>query len=231
MAKNIPSIFHVKGTIMGFTFVESKAGSQYVRAARGTYKKAKCNKALTANYKRTAFINATAKKVYDVLKIFSGNFRGYKLWQEMLKRFLKSASDEIPSLVTGLKNLEINKTYSFERLVPVPAITIHCTKQRLRATLAPDNHPIFGKDRTEADCYYYELMVIFFDGKGNPVYDSAWSEWIKLNENLPAGYEFLFNRPAKTVCWLLCLKLEAGLQEQVVGLFWGKGMRIIESGI
>ncbi len=210
-------------------YVKSSIYTPHKRAARGTYTKAALNAVVQQNANRTKLLNRAAKPIHDALKACCDDFKGNQLWQEMLGRLRRSHSNKLPELLQQLEGLEINKNYPLERLVALPKVSVANSRTELTVGLTAVSHLLTGK--RQADCYYYEVLVIF-TGKRSSFYtiETTATEWIDIHDPLPE-FEIAFKKPAGAGCYVLCVSLQAGKDEKPIEAFASQGMRMMGSGL
>lgn len=228
MARNRSPIFKLQGTIYDLTFVESKAYGSHTRAPRGTHKEAECNETLTRNYKRTSVLNAAGSPVNRALKQACGNFIQRNLWEKILSRMRTCKSNEVVELLGTLEGLELNECYALKRFGDPVRTEVKKGQKNLEVLLHRTEHPLFER-KLKADCYYYELTIIWISKENQYTTESMKTEWISMADP-PSSYAFAFKKPKAAQFYLLCLKLQAGKEQRVKDVFPAMGARIIESG-
>ncbi len=227
MAKNISSVVKLQGTLKDTVFVHSKVYGDHVRTLRGSKKEAVVNEVLQGNALRTAAINAAAKQVHDLLKVYGGNFKEGQLWPELLSRMRRSKTNEFVDLLKQTEGLELNRAYVLERLISPATVEVVADEQGLSVKVGGSAVPNFKK---EIDCYYYEVCVFSFtDAKAEEAYGIAKSRWIYLKDS-PEEEVFSFEKPAGSVYYAVCLKLQAGTGCVEREAFDAMGIRVVGVG-
>ncbi|MCU7547554.1 hypothetical protein OCK74_00435 [Chitinophagaceae bacterium LB-8] len=230
MAKIVPSLISLQGTLYDVTHVNSKSYPAHTRAVRGTYKRAICNSVLEQNSMLTSLLNKAAKPVHDALKQLAGPFKQRDLWQQLLSRMRSASSPTLSGLYRTLESLEINKAYPLGRRVPVPQVVVRSDKEGLILNMTAIGHPVFGK-KVKAEQYCYELFVLWMNKDGQLCgIEHTGTEWIQLSAPVPIC-EFWIDHPTDGQYYILCLKLQAGQAEKEVESFAGMGMRIVGTGL
>jgi hypothetical protein len=208
--------------------VRSKAYGKHLRAARGSHTKATVNKSLQQHASRTALLNKTAKPVHDAITAWAGIFKHGRLWPQLLSKLRSSEQNKLPVLLQQLVDTEINIKYPANRFGNLPAIAAHCSNKKLLINMAVTMAPYIGN--AKADCYYYELMVLFMGARMlQPVTVTAETEWIHAADALPQ-FEMEFDIPARATCYLICLGVRIGEDDVVIETFATEGRQIVLSG-
>jgi hypothetical protein len=92
--------------------VKSRTYGKHIRAARGSKTTATVNDVLSAHAEKTNTLNAAAKTVHDLLKLYSDIFREGQLWQNILSRMRKAKHTDFEELLYTLNGLELNSRYA-----------------------------------------------------------------------------------------------------------------------
>jgi len=205
-------------------YVNSHTYGKHTRAARGSKTPVTVNDVLASHAKKTGAINAAAKAVYDVLKLYSGNFREGQLWQHILSRMRKAKSMDPEDLFLSLDEMEINSRYALKRFGNEPMFTIENKKKQLQIEMKPFMPPHLNKND---DSYQYELIILLFNSKGACVHHEAeQTKWFKGKEK-PDMQVFNFQKPANAKHYLLCLHLQGGKNGIATGTFGSRGMAVM----
>jgi hypothetical protein len=206
MAKIERGLIRLQGTIHDLTFVNSKAYRAHVRAPRGTYRKAKCNAALTRNFQRTAVLVRTAKPVFEALKETGKDCRESFLWQHIMSRFRKCESNQPVRLLQMLEGLELNRKYPllplFDGSLKVTTVT---EEKKILVTITADCHPSALKKVTD---YRFAVQLLYcYESRKVFSSESQFTDWISMNDKAAAPS---FSFPERTaLCCLVCMRLEA----------------------
>ena len=204
--------------------VNSHTYGKHTRAARGTMIPAIINDVLAAHAAKTEAINAAAKAVYDVLKIYTTGFRGGQLWQHILSRMRNARSMHFEDLLRSLGGMEINSRYALARFGSVPEFAIEMNRKNMQTEMKPLMPPHLNK---KDNCYQYELFVLLFSGKGVCIQHAMQqTKWINDKE-APGKQVFNFEKPANTKYYLLCLHLQGGINGIATDVLGSRGMALM----
>jgi hypothetical protein len=224
MPKKIKRKKQIKTAPDRVVYVNSHTYGRHTRAARGSKTQAVVNDVLAAHAEKTSVINAAAKSVYDVLKIYGEGFREGQLWQNILSRMRKAKGTGFNELLSSLRELELNSRYGIKRFGNVPFVTIDNKKKTLDIKMKPVMPPHLHKND---NCYQYSLIVLLFNSKGICVQHSVQqTEWRNKNEKVYA-FDFSFEKPARAKYYLLCLELKGGKDGIATDTLASRGIVIV----
>jgi len=225
MAK-VNSIINISGKVDDEVHVSSKYG-QLLRKAPKRSKKGKA--ALEQQYNRTGLLNNLAGELNRIIGTYSGKLKPNNFYQVLQKRFRKEPLNNRFLLLKQLERLEVNPTYPLNKLGDV-RVTVQATQKKIKVQLHVLYHPSDYAGRYKTNCYTYEVSLLCWNKSTKPpVPARQFGEWIYLTDGLPE-FEFLFARPAGTVHWLVCVKQQAGVNEEPIPSFCAEGMRIMSVG-
>jgi hypothetical protein len=160
---------------------------------------------------------------------YSGTLKPSGFYQALQKRFRQEPLNNRFLLLKRLEGMEVNATYPFNKLGRVAA-TVDAVKKGIIVRLDVSLHPSRYCGHYKVNCYAYEVSLLCWAKSDVPATPARqYSEWIYLKDGLPE-FEFLFDRPAGTVHWLLCLKQQLGRNEAAIESFRGEGMQLIAAG-
>lgn len=229
MAKIVPGIMKFSGTLGDFTFV-NRAGCLYIRRKRGTVKKAVLNEKFQRSVDRHNVVNRTALPVNDIVKQYVGSFKDWPFYTQMLKRLKKCEDDNPGTHLRSLAKLEVNQEHKLESMLTVAPYTITTYKDHVTITLKLNSHPNFSK-KSNNNCFFYEVIVILWDKKGNvSTHDSISTEWVYYEDELPE-YDLDFKRTAADKYYLLALNLTGGENADTKKMMRDKAMMILGGGV
>jgi hypothetical protein len=107
--------------------VRSATYGKHTRAARGSKTTATVNDVLAAHAEKTNTLNAAAKTIHDLLRLYSDIFREGQLWQNILSRMRKAKHTHFEELLYKLNGLEINSRYVLTRFLD----TFPCCRSKI----------------------------------------------------------------------------------------------------
>jgi hypothetical protein len=226
MAKQ-DSVITINGKIDDEVFVKTKYG-RHVRKApkKGTKKN---ESALKQQYNRTGFLNTLAGELNKVIGAYSGLLKPSGFYQALQQRFRKEPLNNRFLLLKQLEGMEVNAKYTLNKLGDAK-VTVLATEKKITVDLHVLYHPSKYVGRYKANCYTYEVSLLCWKkGAGLSTHARQFSEWVYLKDGLP-DFDFQFTRPAGTVHWLVCLKQQAGINEEPIPSFCAEGMQIVAVG-
>ncbi|HEU5147935.1 MAG TPA: hypothetical protein VFT90_14515 [Chryseosolibacter sp.] len=143
MAK-VNSLITLLGTVDGLTFVKSSKYGDHIRAARGTRKKAKLNKACQEQSKKLVKSNTPAKIIKDAIDPYRDDFRYGQLWQDLVRMTNKAMGKGADFDFSRLEPFEFDPKHRLDRLFTIDSTTnVDQKSSRLHVTLSSDARPIF----------------------------------------------------------------------------------------
>lgn len=233
MAKLKRGFVQMSGQYGEAVYVNSRKYGYHIRQAPVAGLK-KDEPALARQYSRTAFLNALAGEVNNMMAAYFQRFKSAGFYHSVQKCFRREPLNNRFLLLRQLKGLDLNPAYPLEKLGHC-SLTTELTKRQLQIQLQVGQHPARG--RYAADCYCYEL-TLFCWGKGKRAAAVDWqlSDWIPLapmRQVLKEGrpiFEFSFALPPDTQHWMLCLRQQLGIDKKDVAYFAAQGVQIIEVG-
>ena len=222
MAKKAPRSYKETATTEKVT-VYSRAYGVHTRAARGSKTPATLNAAMTEHARKTAKINSVAKRVHDLLKLCSPGFKESMLWQVMLSRMRKAATDKTTNLLVTLKGLELNEKYPLQRFITSPQLTIETGKNKWVVSFKQTMAPFIKNDDPD---YGYEMMLLVLGNKPeNDTVVTAHTEWTDKT-SVSNDAVFYFKKPDKVKHYLLCLHFMSGKDGKATGTLASRAMQI-----
>ncbi len=227
MAKNIHAVIDLQGTLGGLVFVNNIKHGKYVRAARGTFKKAKCNHVLKVNSSRTALLNAAASPLYHFLKAQFTPFFNGNLWPDLLSRMRGAEKNDMVSLMMTLEGLELHERYKFDKLAANLKVTVSAAGKKILVAVSSPMHPVFTTN--DVNCYYYDVVIVFFDEKIMMGSDTISTEWVN-NTDEPPAYELVFTKPPKARSYLLLVKVQGGHNHTEGNSYKMVGAKVMKAG-
>lgn len=221
------SIIKLRGKIGDQVHVDGKYGPSVRTASKDGSKKDEA--ALEEQYTRTAYLNNLASELNWIIRAYSGTLKPTDFYQLLQKRFRKEPLNNRFLLLKQLEGMEVNSNYPLHKLGDA-RVTVTTSSKKIIVRLEVLYHPSASVGTYKANCYSYEVSLICWtNGDGPPSHTRQFGEWISLKDGLP-DFEFEFNRPADTVHWLVCLKQQAGFNEEPIPSFCAEGMQIISVG-
>ena len=225
MAKQ-DSVIKINGKFDDEVFVKTKYG-RHVRKApkKGTKKD---ESALKQQYNRTGFLNTLAGELNKVIGAYAGPLKPNGFYQALQQRFRKEPVNNRFLLLKQLEGMEVNSKYTLNKLGEA-TVTVQATEKLITVNLHVLFHPSKYIGRYRANCYTYEVSLLCWEkGAGPSSHARQFSQWIYLKDGLP-DFDFQFARPAGTVNWLVCLKQQAGTNEEPIPSFCAEGMKIVSA--
>lgn len=227
MAKIKPSIIgKVSGKIDKTVFVDSPSSTPHLRKAPKSHKR-KIERALKEQFSRSKMLNRLASDINSIVHRHIGAFKSTKFYSNCLSRFRKASTDNRFVLLHQLIGLEAHPTCTLSKLGDC-SIAVKQQKGKFVVDLQVMKHPRPGK--LQANCYSYELIFISWaKGKERASALHQYSDWVMIRNKMPY-FDFIYNAPAGTEHWLICLLQRLGVDESPVDVFAGQGMQIVEVG-
>ena len=207
--------------------VKSRAYGIHMRAARGSKTPVEVNKVLKKNAAKTVVINAAAKRVNDLLKGCGKPFKEAMLWQGMLGRMRKAASDDLMKLLKTLEGMELNSKYPLQRFGSGLLALVKWSKKTCAVSLHSSMLTHIKSSDTQY-CYELFLLLLGKDEKHDGLL-SGRTEWKDKGE-ADGESTFSFSMPRKMEYYVLCLHLMTGTDGKETGTLASRGMRIVEVG-
>ncbi len=207
--------------------VKSHAYGVHTRASRGSQTPVKLNDAFREHVSKTAAVNGTAKRVHDLLKVAGAGFKEAMLWQKMLSRMRKGASDSVEDLLITLEGMELNEKYPLRRFTGRVLPQVKPGKDTLAVSL-PALSPTYNKSSdTQYGCELW-LLALGKKEKDDALLkrESVWMD----KEAAPKEIEFVFAMPAKMKHYLLCLHFMSGNEGKATGTLASRGMGVVGVG-
>jgi hypothetical protein len=230
MAKS-KSIHDLQGSLGGLTFVNSRAYGKHVRAARGTYKKAKVNKAFKKQSRSLLKANIPAKIVRDAIKLYLDHLPAGTLWSRLVSMFDEQLKENRVIDFSKLGSFEVGKEHSFDEfLVSDLEVSPDKKNHAIRVVLSCPEPPKFPKSKF-IDGYRLGVIGIFPDAVKNKAKSTAiYTEIMRLKEKVsPLTFEVPVPTGAKSC--LLCLRIDGCLKDVVNHKKTTKGMKVAWSGL
>jgi hypothetical protein len=226
MAKIQKALVKLSGKLGEQVHVNKGPYDPHVRDA--PKKKKKLPKKLTEQSSLTGAVNRLAGEVNNIIRGYSDNFKPHDFYRRVRSRICKNQPPENRFLqLYKLKGLEVHEKHTFSKLGLCKA-TVSKVKNKTIVSLFALSHP--RKYRPEANCYYYEVLLITWSSKTDePIHERQLSDWIKLNDD-EKEFEFVFRQPAGATHWMLCLRQRLGCNDETIGAFNGEGMLIYDVG-
>lgn len=230
MAKS-KSLIDFQGTIAGITFVNSRAYGKHIRAARGTYKKAKLNPAFKKQSKRLISANRPAKIFQDAIARYRYGLERGPMWSNLISDFNQQLVDYGTFDFSKLEPFEIHPRYPFERfLIIQPDIKINKSKSELNLSASYGKHPKFYKSRF-IDGYKLTVIGVFPDlGEGTAKTVAVESQIMGLKGRADA-IDVNLKIPRRATTFLVCIKVEGCAKGEVNNTPATMGMRMVKAGM
>ena len=207
--------------------VKSRAYGEHTRAARGSKTPVRLNEAFEKHKAKTVVVNSTARRVHHSLKMFSGDFKEAMLWQAMLSRMRKAASDDQMVLVAALNGMELNAKYPLLRFLPISSVKVEKDKKKITVRFG-SNLPPYIKSNDTQYCLEVHLLLLGKKEKQDSL-ASARTEWIR-KETSAGELMFSLDLPDKVTCYVVCLHFMTGSNGKETGTLASRGMRIAGVG-
>ncbi len=225
MAKQ-DAVIKINGKFDDEVFVKTKYGRHVRKAPKKGTKKDEA--ALKQQYNRTGFLNALAGELNKVIGAYAGPLKPAGFYQALQQRFRKEPVNNRFLLLKQLEGMEVNRKYTLNKLGEAK-VTVQVAAKTIVVNLHVLFHPSKYVGSYKANCYTYEVSLLCWKkGAGPSSHARQFSEWIFLKDGLP-DFDFRFNRPAGTVNWLVCLKQQAGINEEPIPSFCAEGMKIVSA--
>lgn len=226
MAKVKPTIVPLSGKFGDVVHVDSNRYDRHVRKAVAPGSK-KNEPALKQQYARTKYLNVLASEINSTIRGYYGNLKPSTFYQELQSRFRKEPLNNRFLLLLQLKGMEVNPAYPLSKLGN-QVTEVSVVKNKIIVNLQAKAHPAAGKHK--ANCYCYEVLLLTWDkGKKPAAYNYQLSDWVYLSNGKPE-IEFTFRRTTETVHWLLFLRQQLGVDENVIGVLAADGMQVVGAG-
>lgn len=221
------SVIKLRGKLGDQVHIDGKYGPSVRQAPKDGNKKDEA--ALEEQYSRTAYLNNLASELNRIIRAYSGSLKPTGFYQLLQKRFRKEPLNNRFMLLKQLEGMEVNSNYPLHKLGDA-RVTVTTIRKKITVKLEVLYHPAAYIGTYKANCYSYEVsLVCWANGDGAASHARQFGEWISLGDGLP-DFEFEFNRPADAVHWLVCLKQQAGYNEEPIPSFCAEGMQIISTG-
>jgi len=225
MPKIKSSLVNFSGTMDDLVYVNSRRYTSHTRKRAKAGSK-KNEPVLKQNYKRTAFLNQLASDINGVVGSNSEAHKPSSFYFELQKRFRSQPVNNRFLLLSTLEGMDVHPRYTLGRLKGHHEITTGFTKQKINFHVAVNAHPV---EQRQTNCYSFELLLLTWSKSSRSARSQRQlSEWVYLRDARPV-FEFSFDRPAKTVHWILCLKQKMGWNGSPASLK-AQGMRIVAVG-
>jgi hypothetical protein len=230
MAKT-DSLIVLKGTFRGLTFVKSKAYGNHVRSKRGTYKKAKLNKALKASSKRLAAANVPAKIFQDAIREYREGLERGDLWRRLLSMFRKQLRKQGAIDFSKLEPFEIHESYPFNRFMSLfPKATPDKKRSVLGVHIACKVHPEFERSKF-IDGYQLTAIGVFPDLEKKTARTVAVQLPVIPLVGKATPLDLELRIPQKAKSFLVCLRMDGCMKGKVNNTPATKGMRMVKAGV
>jgi hypothetical protein len=183
--------------------------------------------ALKQQYSRTGFLNALASDINTMIKEHCGGLKSGQFYEKLQSRFRQEPENNRSLLLQQLKGMEINDAYPFSKH-GLPVTDCTARKTDLIVRLEVRRHPL--SLTRDIDSYYYEVLAATWTKKEEPGdCERQYSEWVHKKGVLPV-FDFVFNRPAEAIHWMVCVRIRLGRGEIDEESFLADGMQIIDTG-
>lgn len=223
----VRSIINFSGKLGDEVHVESKHGNLVRKAPKKGTKKDES--AFEQQSNRTGFLNNLAGELNRIISAYSGRLKPSDFYQALQKRFRKEPLNNRFLLLRQLQGMEVHPGYPFKKLGEAN-VTVEAMTKKIMVRLQVLLHAPKYVGRYTVNCYAYEVCLLCWRKSEEPVIHARqFGEWIYLKDSLPE-FEFEFPRPADTVHWLVCVKQQAGVNEEPVPSFRAEGMQIVTAG-
>ena len=210
----------------GKVVVKSRTYGVHERAARGSKTPVAINEVLQKNVAKTVVVTGVAKRVHDLLKICGEHFKETMLWQEMLGRMRKAASDDMMGLLMTLKGMELNGKYKLDRFAKPHIKDVEWSKKGCEMVMSK-GYPHWKYGDTEY-CYEVFLLTLGKEAEKDGLV-SAVSGWIKKEEK-EGEIRFEFVVPLKVDYYVVCLHFMTGKDGKETGTLASRGMKVVKVG-
>ncbi len=229
MAKN-KSLLQLSGRIGDFDFVNSKSYGPYVRARRGTYTPVTINDTLKINARRSAKLNQLASPLYRLFTDVASGCRDNRLWPRMLSRFKSCSSDNTVLLLQQLAGLNMHDGYPIGKIWSLPTYSIRFTGTELLLDIADAPKPRFSSLSTKANSFRYSISAFFLPVKKETwIMDETCTDWLSFSDT-DTAYQFSFAVPKGKGGYVLCIKLDGGLNKRIIENMDAQRMMVLTAG-
>lgn len=219
----------VSGKLGDKVYVETKTGRHIRNAPKKGLKKDE--PALKEQYNSTAFFNSVASQIRLALTQHVFNFVDPKLYHRLLKKFrgVKGHEQKRWLLVREVVDMEVTPAYPFTKFACINW-NVEQRKRELVVQLDVQGHPDNKVSVYEADCYYYELLLLVWNKtKRPPMVVTNETDWIAMDGGRPS-FDIPLPVPAGATHWLLFLHGRLGSKHQCLDIRAAEGMRCVEAG-
>lgn len=226
MATVQPGLITIRGKMGdGIITREGRYASHYRRAVKPGTKKEE--KALKAQYSRTKLLNMLASEVNAVVSELARELKSSRFYMQVQSRLRKESSDNRLLLLRQLKGIEVNPVYPLGRHL-LPAVKLATKGNEVQVSLSVKGKPL--RSAGSDNCYCYEVSLITWNRKEDTADCSKrHSDWIQRPDELPV-FDFVFEKPAGAVYWLLGIRLRLGLNNCELKRRDADGMQIMDTG-
>ena len=206
--------------------VKSLAYGEHTRAARGSKTPVGLNEAFALHNAKTVAVSSTAKRVHDLLKRCGTHFKEAMLWQTMLSRMRKAASDDVITLLATLKGMDLNSRYPMSRFAYPTVISVAWDQKKCVVALRGGQPHVKNGDTQY--CYEVYLLIFGKDAEEDGVV-SGTSEWMKEGEDTDV-MRFEFAVPSAVTYYVICVHLMTGHNGRETGTLASRAMKILDAG-
>ena len=229
MAKKIPS--NLKGTsgkIKDRVFVQSAAYGEHSRDAPKEEKNGTNNKStsFTTHAQAARFINSFASEIKNLLKTYENRIDAAKLYKSFQTRFHIDPFDNKYVMLSKLKDMDVSGDYLFNTL-NYSDIACAQEKKKISVNIKVNIHPF--QNKRNANCYFYEAIVLFWKDKGNAIHSGIGTEWVKTGEK-PPEFDMSFAKPPGARTWMLLVRLCLGVNNKRLDMSGTNAMKVIDVG-
>jgi hypothetical protein len=212
------------------THVKSRTYGDHVRAKRGTYKKAKVNKAFKEEIKNVTHANVPAKIFNDAIEPYRRNFQGGQLWQRLVSLFRTQLTEDGSFDFGRIEKLEIHADYPLDRLLQVQATIKSASKNSiLRVILEYNNPPDFSKTKY-IDAYQLTVIGLFPDLKKKKARAVAVKSKLLDLTGPVVPFSAQLRIPATSKSFVVCLKIEGCMKGVVNDIRTTIGLCVVGAG-
>lgn len=225
MAKLIPSVIKMRGSIYDVTIVRSRRYKPHVRARRGTYTPVSINADLEQSKEQLLSSNKPAKLIFDAVRT---EHKDGGLWTDLLAVFRKQLKEDKGFSLKGLLKLECSRKYSLDKVLHHQfSVEVATKRKKMQVTVQLQQHPEWKKQNF-LDGYQLSITVVFPDFKKDRFKKETMRAAVVSFKDELKPYHFEVPMPATTAPWILFLGVAGAERGKASDVPTTKGMAVVK---
>lgn len=206
--------------------VKSRAYGEHTRAARGSKTPVGLNEVFAKYNAKTVAVNATAKRIHDLIKHCGKSFKEAGLWQVMLSRMRKATAEDVMGMLMALKGMDLNSKYPMGRFAH-PFLSSAEWNEKGCTVLLHGGQPHIKSRDTE---YRYEVFLLTLgkEAEGDAVVSDV-SRWMEEGKDEDV-IKFEFATTASVNYYVVCVHLMTGKDGRETGTLASRAMKVLGVG-